>query len=72
MVAFSTPVDYERTGPILQRQRRITKAQSIEMAVHYEGGASTSADFPAGRLVPNSGARLAPCEITCGTVFVKI
>src|ERR1039458_2488264 len=35
-----TSSDYELLGPIRQRQRRLTKASVIEMAVRYEEGAS--------------------------------
>ena len=48
----ATPVDYERTGPILQRQRRLTKAQVIEIAARYEEGATVyelAADFGCNR-----------------------
>ena len=47
-----TAVEYERTGPILQRQRRLTKAQVIEMAARYEEGATVyelAADFGCNR-----------------------
>ena len=48
----STSIDYERTGPILQRQRRLTKVQVIEMAARYEEGATVyelAADFGCNR-----------------------
>jgi DNA-directed RNA polymerase specialized sigma24 family protein len=35
-----TSLKYERTGPIRQRQRRLTKAQVAEMAAKYETGAT--------------------------------
>jgi len=35
-----TSVDYERTGPILQRQRRLTEAQVSMLADRYRGGAT--------------------------------
>ena len=35
-----TNFDYERTGPIRQRQRRLTEAQVILMADKYENGAT--------------------------------
>lgn len=47
-----TAVEFERTGPILQRQRRLTKAQVIEMATRYEEGATVyelAADFGCNR-----------------------
>ena len=35
-----TNVDYERTGPIRQRQRRLSKAQALLMANKYRNGAT--------------------------------
>ena len=35
-----TSSDYQLLGPIRQRQRRLTKAQVIETAARYEGGAT--------------------------------
>lgn len=34
------PVDYERTGPIRQRQRRLTEFQVKQMAARYHEGAT--------------------------------
>jgi len=36
----STNVDYERIGPIMQRQRRLSKAQALLMAKRYQAGAT--------------------------------
>lgn len=33
-------VDYERTGPILQRQRRLTEAQALTLGNRYREGAT--------------------------------
>lgn len=47
-----TAVEYERTGPIRQRQRRLTKAQVVEMAARYQEGATVyelAADFGCNR-----------------------
>jgi len=35
-----TSSDYQLSGPIRQRQRRLTEAQAIAMAERYEGGAT--------------------------------
>ncbi len=35
-----TNVDYERTGPIRQRQRRLSEAQALLMADKYQNGAT--------------------------------
>lgn len=35
-----TTDEYERTGPILKRQRQLTKTKVIEMAARYEEGAT--------------------------------
>ena len=35
-----TNVDYERTGPIRQRQRRLSEAQALLMANEYRNGAT--------------------------------
>ncbi len=60
-----TAVEYERTGPILQRQRRLTKAQVIEMAARYEEGATVyelAADFGCNRTTV--AARLKKAGVT--------
>ncbi len=36
----ATPVDYERTGPILQRQRRLTDSQALMLRDRYNEGAT--------------------------------
>ncbi len=36
----ATPVDYERTGPILQRQRRLTDSQTLMLRDRYNEGAT--------------------------------
>ena len=36
----ATDVDYERTGPILQRQRRLTDAQALMLGNRYREGAT--------------------------------
>ena len=36
----ATPVDYERTGPILQRQRRLINSQAVMMRDRYNEGAT--------------------------------
>ena len=36
----STNVDYERTGPILQRQRRLTDSQALMLRDRYNEGAT--------------------------------
>ncbi len=36
----ATPVDYERTGPILQRQRRLTDSQALMLRDRYDEGAT--------------------------------
>jgi DNA-directed RNA polymerase specialized sigma24 family protein len=36
----ATPVDYERTGPILQRQRRLTNSQALMLRDRYNEGAT--------------------------------
>jgi transposase-like protein len=35
-----TAVEYERTGPILQRQKRLSEAQALLMATKYQNGAT--------------------------------
>lgn len=60
-----TAVEYERTGPILQRQRRLTEAQAIEMAARYEGGATVyelAAEFGCNRTTV--AARLKKAGVT--------
>ena len=36
----ATPLDYERTGPIRQRQRRLTDAQALILRDRYDEGAT--------------------------------
>jgi len=36
----ATPVDYERTGPILQRQRRLPDSQALMLRDRYKEGAT--------------------------------
>jgi hypothetical protein len=35
-----TPLDYQRSGPIRQRQRRLTETQVSDLAARYEEGAT--------------------------------
>ncbi len=61
----ATALEYERTGPILQRQRRLTETQAIAMAARYEEGATVyelAADFGCNRTTV--AARLKKAGIT--------